>query len=167
MITKKDLQDAFVAAVQDRMMVLGFERGGQARIAKRAGLSPSYLNDILKKRKLGSEEAKRKLAFALGSTYEELLTIGTNINKSNFFTIEACVQHAPFTQDRAACIYRYAAREAGIRNSYFFKEDTLRRSRPPGWMEYLNREIRDDELYECAKKEVEALSEGVENVSDA
>lgn len=53
--------------------------GVQVSIAKRTGVSPSYLNDILKERKSGSEEVRRAISAALGKSYEELINRGREI----------------------------------------------------------------------------------------
>jgi hypothetical protein len=49
MIRKMDLQDTFVAGVGKKLIQLRW--GAQKRVVKATGISPSYLNDILKKRK--------------------------------------------------------------------------------------------------------------------
>jgi transcriptional regulator with XRE-family HTH domain len=58
------------------------KRGDQAVLARKAGVSTSQLNDILKGRRSGSEEMRRILAAALdypGRHYEDFLDIGRAI----------------------------------------------------------------------------------------
>lgn len=53
--------------------------GKKARLARDAGISPSQLCDILKKRSHGSESTRRKIAMALGYQYETFLELGKQI----------------------------------------------------------------------------------------
>ncbi len=52
------------------------QRGVQARIAATAGISPSYLNDILKGRTDGSEDVRRAISKAIGQSYEQMIDRG-------------------------------------------------------------------------------------------
>ena len=54
-------------------------RGDQAALARRAEISPSQLNDILKGRRNGSDDLRRTLAASLGypgRLYEDFLDLG-------------------------------------------------------------------------------------------
>lgn len=158
MLTKSELQDVFVAGVREKLLLLGFGRGGQKRIANAAGISASYFCDILAKRKLGTEDRRRRIAQALGTSYEEILTLGRKTsNEETIPAIRQCHQYDRFTEDRAVCIYRCAAEEAGIHGSYFLRDESFKRIRPPGWIEYLNKEIGDGELYDFACSEMKTL----------
>jgi len=58
------------------------KHGDQASMARKAGIPPAMLNDILKGRRGGTEEGRRALATALGypgPRYEDFLQIGRNI----------------------------------------------------------------------------------------
>lgn len=50
--------------------------GAQTSIAKSAGIVPQQINAILKGRRYGSEDVKRKISDALGQTYEEMIALG-------------------------------------------------------------------------------------------
>jgi transcriptional regulator with XRE-family HTH domain len=158
MLTKSEIQDAFVNGVRREFASLGLGWGGQTRLAKMAGISSSYLCDLLNKRKVGSEEVRRKIAAALGVTYEEL-TVGGNRDGREEIEAEIleCLKYGRFTEDRAICIYQFAAREVGIHDSHFFTDESLRKTKPPGWAEFLSRKISDLELYDRAQKEIEKL----------
>ena len=157
---KIELQDAFVAGVEIKLLPLGW--GAQKRVAKTAGISSSYLNDILKKRKRATEETRRQIARALEVTYEELLILGRKMDAGHSArAINGCLIYERFSEERACCIYQHAARKAGILKSHFFASNSLKRSRPPGWLDYLSKEIDDGALYDCAKKEVESLQEQI------
>ncbi len=153
---KIGFQDAFVAGVEIKIAPLGW--GAQKRVARAAGISPTYLNDILKKRRKATEETRRKIARALNSTYEEIVTIGRKINNDALESgVKDCQKYEKFSEDRACCIYQHAAEELGIRDSYFFTDDSLKRARPPGWLDYLSREIDEGSFYEIAVTEVKKL----------
>lgn len=64
---------ALVAELSDR------GRGAQTRLAGEVGISRSQLNDIVKGRTGGPEGLRNKIAYALGWTYEEMLTRGRAI----------------------------------------------------------------------------------------
>lgn len=157
MFTKKDLQEAFVTGVTTKLASFG----SRAELARKVGISPSYVSDILCRRKTGSEPVRRKIAAVLGAAYEEILEIGRRgINAEEPIPeIAVCLCFKRFSEERAICIYQSAAKTAGIAGTFFFKDDVLRRTRPPGWVEYLNREIGDTELYERANKEIETLQQ--------
>ncbi len=54
-------------------------RGFQVRLANASGISPSYLNDILKRRTDGSEDVRRAMSKALNKSYEELVSRGEEL----------------------------------------------------------------------------------------
>ena len=152
-------QDAFVAGVEMKIALLGW--GGQKRVAKAAGISPSYLCDILKKRRRATEEIRRNIARAFNLNYEEIMAIGRNMGNDLLEpSAKECRKYEKFSEERAICIYQYTAREAGIRESYFFATDSLKRIRPPGSLDYLSREIDETTLYEIALMEVKKLKGG-------
>jgi transcriptional regulator with XRE-family HTH domain len=149
-------QDAFVAGVEIKIAPLGW--GAQKRVAKAARISPSYLNDILKRRRDATEETRRKIARALNSTYDEILAIGRKLDNGVIVpSVKACKKYENFSEEKACCIYQHAAKELGIRESWFFTADSLKRIRPPGWLDYLGREIDEVTLYEIAVMEVKKL----------
>lgn len=148
--------DAFVVGMEIKIAFLGW--GAQKRVAKSAGISPSYLNDILKKRKSATEETRRKIAKALNSTYEEIMDIGRSMDKDSIVpSVKECQRYEKFSEARACCIYQHAAKDADIRESWFFAADSLKRARPPGWLDYLNREIDEATFYKIAVTEVKKL----------
>jgi|GEM_PF-2999634 len=160
MIRKNDLQDAFVAGVETKLIPLGW--GAQKRVSKAAGITPGYFNDILKKRKRATEDTRRKIARALDVTYEELLKSGQRLIEGPSSPVtKKCLEHKEFSQERACCIYQHAASEVGIVDSPFFMAASLARIRPPGWVDYLSREIGDSALYEIARKEMDKLREQI------
>lgn len=67
----------FLAALKTSLK--GKPHGKKARLARDAGISPSQLCDILKKRSHGSESTRRKIALALGYQYETFLELGKQI----------------------------------------------------------------------------------------
>lgn len=74
-----DIEEVFRAAA---LMQIDKKRGEQARVSKATGIHPPYLNAILKGRKAGNEETRRKIAAALGfggRQYEDFLEIGRAI----------------------------------------------------------------------------------------
>ena len=83
------------------------------------------------------------------------------LQKPEYPLTEECLKHKEFSAERASCIYRHAAAEAGIVDSKFFTEDSLNRTRPPGWVEYLSREIGDRALYDSARKEINKLRDQI------
>jgi len=78
-MAKEPLDTIFRVALQQ--LLDKAERGAQAKLARDAGISSSYLNDILKGRTYGAEETRRQLAKALGMEYEELLNYGRKVLK--------------------------------------------------------------------------------------
>ena len=147
------LQKSFVHGVKQLMEPIGW--GAQKKIAELAGIRPSFLNDILKGRKFGSERTRRAIATALDATYEEVLEIGDEkVQDKTSLIGQQCGDHPMFSEARACCIYQYAAEKSGLMRTHFFTDDALKHVRPPGWVEYLNHEIDEDELLEKALKEM-------------
>ena len=75
----RSIDEIFRVAVLDR---IGDRRGAQAQLSRASGVHPPYLNGILKGRKPGTEEVRRRIAEALGypdRRYEEFLEIGRAI----------------------------------------------------------------------------------------
>ncbi len=66
--------ERFRAAVNRLLALRG--RGAQAGLARDTGLSASYLNDMLRGRKDGSEGARRAVAHCAGLRYDALLEAG-------------------------------------------------------------------------------------------
>jgi len=75
--TDKDFAEHFRTAVLFVIKKRG--RGEQARVARDSEVGASYLNDILKGRKDGTEHIRRKIAWALKIPYEALLELGLAI----------------------------------------------------------------------------------------
>lgn len=78
-MAKEPLDAIFRAALEHILKQGG--RGAQAKLARDAEMSSSYLNDIVRGRTYGSEETRRRIAQALGMDYEELLALGRRILK--------------------------------------------------------------------------------------
>lgn len=51
----------------------------QAELARKIGISPSYLNDLIHGRTNGSEKVRRAIAAALGYSYENFLALGRRL----------------------------------------------------------------------------------------
>ena len=152
---QNDFQQAFVAGVK---RLLSSKWGSQTRLAKDAGIKPSYLCDILNNRKKGTEKTRKSIAKGLGKTYQEVLNNGFNsLRNVTQPYAEVCNGIQPFTEDYACLIYQFAAKEVSLEGSHFFTHDSLKKIRPPGWVDYLNQEISEDALYEIAKKEMERI----------
>jgi transcriptional regulator with XRE-family HTH domain len=85
----------FVLALKKELDNLG--HGGQAKIARCAGVSRSLLNDIVKGRSFGGEAKRLAIAAALGyDDYETFLDIGRALMKV------AVVRQAPTPARKAA-----------------------------------------------------------------
>lgn len=78
-MAKEPLDVIFRVALEHLLKQGG--RGTQARVARDAAISTSYLNDILRGRTYGAEETRRQIARALGMDYEELLNHGRKLLK--------------------------------------------------------------------------------------
>ena len=151
-----EIQKAFVSGVKAKL--LPQEWGSQAALAKRAGIKPSYLCDILNYRKNGTETTRRSIASALGVTYEEILNAGRKSDgRSKLPFAKSCSKFEPYTELYASGIYKYAAQEMGIEGSHFFTDDSLKKLRPPGWVDYLDGQINEAALYKIALKEMGRL----------
>lgn len=71
----ENIDDIFVAA----LTWFASQRKSQRQFSREVGISPPYLNDILRGRRYGNEETRRKIASALGyqgTRYEEFLNVG-------------------------------------------------------------------------------------------
>lgn len=66
--------EAFRVALERHMERLG--HGAQKDLARIAGCSPQYVNDIIKGRSSGSIATRQRIAEALGLTYDEMLESG-------------------------------------------------------------------------------------------
>jgi len=78
-MSEPDVRQFFMAALKAELEKRG--HGFQAELAKRAGVSKSTVNDILKGRSSGSDRNRRAMAEALGYTdYEEFLDIGRQLS---------------------------------------------------------------------------------------
>jgi len=85
-MTKITIQEKFRAAAKyfESEYKKDFGRGFQAKVAKKSGVRSSYLNEILKGKKDGPEEVRRKLVDGIASicdkaeffTYEKFLELG-------------------------------------------------------------------------------------------
>lgn len=78
-MANEPLDVIFRAALEHLLRERG--RGAQAKLARDADISTSYLNDILRGRSYGSEEKRRQIAQSLGLNYEELLNYGRRVLK--------------------------------------------------------------------------------------
>lgn len=77
-MAKYDTKSFFLAALKHELTKLGY--GGQAKIARHAGISKSLLNDILGGRSSGSDEKRRAIAGALGyEDFEAFLDVGRRL----------------------------------------------------------------------------------------
>ena len=158
--TEYSFHDDFLTGVKTILDPMGW--GSQVKLAKAAGISPSYLNDLLKKRRNGTEEVRRAISKALKKSYSEILEIGgeQGVSVSNFELYESCNAFPVYSERRAACIYRFAAEQAGIKDSEFFAEAVLVRVRPTGWVDYLDGGIDDGELLAIAEQEIRKIRGG-------
>ena len=78
-MSKPDVRQFFMAALKAELEKRG--HGFQSELAKRAGVSRSTVNDILKGRSSGSDRNRRAMAEALGYTdYEDFLDIGRQLS---------------------------------------------------------------------------------------
>ncbi len=155
--TEYAFHDDFLRGVKTLLDPMGW--GSQVKLAKDASISPSYLNDILKKRKNGTEEVRRAISKALDKSYSEILTIGgeQGVSVNNIELYKRCKAFPVYSERRAACIYQYAAGQAGIGDSDFFTESVLVKIRPCGWVEYLDGGIDDGELLVIAEEEIRKI----------
>ncbi len=71
-----DAKKLFVAALKAK---LEETKISQAEVARRTGLTPRCINDILKGRRGGKEETKEKIAKVFGMSYDEFLAYGRKI----------------------------------------------------------------------------------------
>jgi len=152
------LQDFFVQALQAHCEKASY--GAQAEIARKTGLQPSYVNDILKSRKQGTEQTRRAIAHAIGMSYEEMILQGRQIVMGQKIQehVKGAEKFPVFSKERATFIYQSAAKAMVIKNSFFFTDDNLVRMKPPGWLEFLDREITDMELYNMAMTEITKMA---------
>ncbi len=67
-------RSALKAEANDKKQKEG--RGYQSRIAKDAKVSKTYLSDIARGEKPGSEEVRHRIALTLGYEYEEFIELG-------------------------------------------------------------------------------------------
>ena len=157
--TDNHFEKAFAVAVKPIILQLGW--GGQVDIAKAAGIKPSYLNDILMQRKYGTEKTRRAISFALEKNYQDLIALGFKLldGERHSFISEKCGQYEMFSENKALCIYRLAAKHRGIAESWFFSKERIKALKPPGWAEYLSGIFSDGELYKTAKNEMKILQE--------
>ena len=152
--------DDFLRGVKNLLEPMGW--GCQARLAKATGLSASYLCDILKSRRNGTEEVRRAISKALDKSYSEILSIGAEqgVRVYNIELHNRCKAFPLYSEKRAACIYRFAAEEAGIKDSEFFAEAVLVKIRPRGWLDYLDGGIDDGEFLAIAEQEIGKIRGG-------
>jgi len=71
-----DAKKLFVEALKAKLKETGLT---QAELARRVGLTPRCINDILKGRRRGREETKERIARAFGMSYDEFLSYGRKI----------------------------------------------------------------------------------------
>ncbi|MBA3005524.1 MAG: hypothetical protein KJ900_00855 [Proteobacteria bacterium] len=69
--------DCFVAALQYRLQEQG--RGSKKQLVRHAEVSPNHLSDILAMRRNAGQQLKERFAQGLGTTVEEMLTLGRRI----------------------------------------------------------------------------------------
>ena len=60
----------------------GAQRGVQVRLAGAAGISASYLNDVIKGRAEGSEDVRRAISKAVEQSYEQMIDRGRELAES-------------------------------------------------------------------------------------
>lgn len=83
---EKGIDAVFHAALEYEIRKGG--RGAQARLAKAIGKTPTYVNDLLKRKAYGSEATRREIAKVFGYDYEDFLDIGRQILKDRGEAIE-------------------------------------------------------------------------------
>jgi transcriptional regulator with XRE-family HTH domain len=167
---KEPLDRIFRAALQDRITKGG--RGTQAMVSKKAGLLPSYVNDILKGRKYGSEEVRRAIAMALGYNYEDFLDLGRELLGLKTKTdVGEPFKYAPelarfgeHTDERANAIRLLACRELGLEGGVMDFTLTAFGPTDPELERYLNSEIKTDkEYFDLCRSKIEEQLNWLEN----
>jgi transcriptional regulator with XRE-family HTH domain len=152
------ISDIFRAALEKKIREMG--RGGQARLADKAGLSRSYLNDILKGRTRGDEDTRRAIAAAAGYAYEEFLELGRAMLglvscEDEWPYASGAEQYGPHSVDRAYFIWEKGCEDMGTPGVYDRVAHDAYISR------YLRREISDADLYEAAREYARDLLERI------
>ena len=74
----ENIDKIFLAALAEHLQ----QRGSQRQLALQVGIEPAYLNQILKGKRFGTDETRRKIAAGLGfegRKYEDFLEIGRAI----------------------------------------------------------------------------------------
>jgi len=101
-MNESDLDKAFHAALSAEILKGG--RGAQARLAKKVGLTPTYITRLLKSKAYGSEQTRRKIARVFGYEYEEFLDLGREekAQQRNSDVPEGDYYSAPLVEGRIA-----------------------------------------------------------------
>lgn len=152
MLTQSPTTKYFNAAVSQLLCQRG--RGSQVDLARKARMSPSYLNDLLSGRKpFWPDMAKDKIAQAFGLSVAEMLEIGEQYVKFGVFwphgrTVSATPARSAL---RMARIYQLAAEDSGLKHwQPLFTAETIVAMFPQLYMEYHNGALQDAHLYEIA-----------------
>ncbi len=77
--SKENIDEIFRQALDKIILSKGW--GAKRRMALQIGVAPSFITDILKGRKYGSEQTRRTIAESLGYSYEEFLDLGRGKRK--------------------------------------------------------------------------------------
>ena len=116
-------------------------RGAQSRVARLAGITPQYLNDILSGRSDGTEEKRRNIAAAIGLPYEVLLEVSffaisfiQTIPAWRTYHERSSTKQPPMTEDfvlhqrKSTCIFTLSAYVLANERH----ESRIAASHPPG-----------------------------------
>ena len=125
--------------------------GAQSALAKRCGMSVSYLNDLLSGRKpYWPDPIKERVAEAFGYSVAELLEIGEHfVNDSVFWPHAKRVQDtAAKSIERMSRIYQLAAKDTGLNLGHvLFAVEAIVNMFPKGAAEYQAGSVSDARLY--------------------
>jgi len=80
-----DLDIAFQAALEKAIAERGY--GARARLARKVGVTPTYITRLIKSKSYGSEQTRRRIADAFGFTYEDFLNYGRGIDRGEENTL--------------------------------------------------------------------------------
>lgn len=129
-------------------------RGAQGELAKFLGVTRQQFNDMCHGRRRVPDGTKDKVAEFFGFPVSQILFMGDYYLRSGiFFPYHQEVHHLEIhSKERAEKIYRLAGEEVGFGSTQMFKSDALRAWNAPGYIEYIEGEIEDGQLYATALK---------------
>lgn len=152
---REQIHKLFEAALRQILEKQGW--GAKSALAKRVGISPQYMGQLVKGDRKGDEELRHLIARELGFSYSDFLEVGRralNIDKKEeqLFPYAEELSGFPLASDtRAHQIYQLAAQECDLPAMPFYNE---RERSSPGVQDYIDGKIDDNELLRLARKEV-------------